>query len=106
MHSNVDVLVPRLAPRAGVWRAQPFEARLVPLGPEVHGRVIFSGRDGGVGDAGVECVFVVAPGAGERGAAVDLGWQGGIELGGCWADDSGVGPGEEDGESTASRLSW
>jgi hypothetical protein len=39
------------------------------------------GRDGGVGDAGVERVFVVVPGAGEWGAVRDVGRQAGIEFG-------------------------
>src|SRR5215211_4733430 len=46
---------------------------LAPLGRRiVRGRVMFSGRDGGVGDAGVECLFELPPGAAECGALGDV----------------------------------
>ena len=55
---------------------------LAPLGrPDRHGRVIFSGRDGGVGDAGVERVFELAPGTAEGCVPGDRLGQGRVEFG-------------------------
>jgi hypothetical protein len=56
--------------------------RLARLGRQkLHGWVIFSGRDGCFGDAGLEGLLECAPGAGEGRALGDLGGECGVELG-------------------------
>ena len=62
---------------------------------------MFSGHECGVDDPLVESVLEVAPGLAERRAPGDRVRELGIELGEGRADDSRVGLGEEDGESSA-----
>jgi hypothetical protein len=75
---------------------------LAPLfGWKVRGSVIFSDRDSGLFDLGVERSLGGSPGAGERCSLRDSGWELGVEFREGWVDDPRVGLGEEDGQSAS-----